>query len=80
MENTTITNEAVEAVVEETVKKVDLGTILSGGLLAVGVIATGYGVVKGVLWVTKTVKGAINSKKPDSVEVEDSEEVEEPEV
>lgn len=80
MENTTITNEAVEAVVEETVKKVDLGTILSGGLLAVGVIATGYGVVKGVLWVTKTVKGAINSKKQDSVEVEDSEEVEEPEV
>ena len=82
MENTTMTNEVVEEVLEETVKKVELGTILTGGVLAFGVGATIYGVVKGVKWGYKTVKGALDAKKADSVEMEINEdvEVEEPEV
>lgn len=63
MDTTKTTNEVVETVVEEAVKKVDVATPIAGGLLVMGALATIYVVAKGGKWAYKTVKGVIAAKK-----------------
>lgn len=64
MENTTeVVNEVFEDVVEETTKKMNLGTLVTGGILAVGTATVIIGTVKVAKFGFGKIKGIVDSKK-----------------
>ena len=80
MENTTtVANEVIETVAEETVEKIGASTIVIGVCAATGAVAMIYGLGKGAKWLYSKVKGMANSKKvaEESVEDFDDEDAEE---
>lgn len=78
MENTTVANEVIETVAEETVEKIGASTIVTGVCAATGVVVMIYGLGKGAKWLYGKVKGMANSKKAtEESEDFDDEDVEE---
>lgn len=64
MENTTeVVNEVFEDVVEETTKKMNFGTLVTGGFLAVGAATVIIGTVKVARFGFRKIKGIVDSKK-----------------
>ena len=63
MENTTVVNEVIETVAEETVEKIGASTIVTGVCAATGVAVIIYGLGKGAKWLYSKVKGMADSKK-----------------